>query len=251
MIKFFSRIKRSLLSENRISKYLVYSLGEIALVVVGILIAIQLNNWNENEKKRVEAQNFNVRLSEQVIRNIDQTLDALESTREQFNGLTALMRMVGKPIEPLSHQEMDSLIYYAAIDYDLELDLNTLKEAKENGRLSLIKNESLRIALFEYSAIVDLMEKRIDIANTDNNNFMVPYFYENISFRTLNANLSESYRKEIGDSKLEESNYERILMDRQFENLLYTRLTYSEEMLSSYEELHEHLEYIKQLIYIE
>lgn len=47
MIKFFRRIRRKFLSENRISKYLVYALGEIVLVVIGILIALYLNNLNE------------------------------------------------------------------------------------------------------------------------------------------------------------------------------------------------------------
>ena len=52
MIKFFRRIRQSLLSENKFSKYLLYAIGEIILVVIGILIALQINNWNENRKLR-------------------------------------------------------------------------------------------------------------------------------------------------------------------------------------------------------
>ena len=50
MIKFFRKIRHQLLSENRVSKYILYAIGEIVLVVVGILIALQINNWNENKK---------------------------------------------------------------------------------------------------------------------------------------------------------------------------------------------------------
>ncbi|RNC87986.1 MAG: hypothetical protein ED556_02005 [Winogradskyella sp.] len=50
MIKFFRRIRQKLVVENRFSKYLIYALGEIVLVVIGILIALQINNWNENNK---------------------------------------------------------------------------------------------------------------------------------------------------------------------------------------------------------
>ncbi|MGD1948015.1 MAG: DUF6090 family protein [Croceivirga sp.] len=50
MIKFFHRIRQKLLSENRFSKYLLYAIGEIILVVIEILIALQINNWNDNRK---------------------------------------------------------------------------------------------------------------------------------------------------------------------------------------------------------
>lgn len=54
MIKFFRKIRQKLLDENRFSKYLIYAIGEIVLVVIGILIALQINNWNENEKIKTE-----------------------------------------------------------------------------------------------------------------------------------------------------------------------------------------------------
>ena len=53
MIKFFRRIRQRLLSENKFSRYLLYAIGEIILVVIGILIALQINNWNENRKERL------------------------------------------------------------------------------------------------------------------------------------------------------------------------------------------------------
>ena len=51
MIKFFRRIRQRLLTENKFSKYLLYAIGEIILVVIGILIALQINNWNEERKE--------------------------------------------------------------------------------------------------------------------------------------------------------------------------------------------------------
>ena len=50
MIKFFRKIRQKLLTENKFSKYLLYAIGEIMLVVIGILIALQLNNLNEIDK---------------------------------------------------------------------------------------------------------------------------------------------------------------------------------------------------------
>ena len=56
MIKFFRHIRQRLISENKTSKYFKYAIGEIVLVVIGILIALQINNWNEQRK-----QNLNLR----------------------------------------------------------------------------------------------------------------------------------------------------------------------------------------------
>ena len=57
MIKFFRHIRKSLLMENKTSKYFKYAIGEIVLVIIGILIALQINNWNiENSNKKIEKQ---------------------------------------------------------------------------------------------------------------------------------------------------------------------------------------------------
>ncbi|MDX1463776.1 MAG: DUF6090 family protein [Marinirhabdus sp.] len=52
MIKFFRRLRHRLLNENKVGKYLIYALGEIVLVVIGILIALQINSWNDYNKDR-------------------------------------------------------------------------------------------------------------------------------------------------------------------------------------------------------
>ena len=59
MIKFFRHIRKNLLNEGKTSKYLKYAIGEIILVVIGILIALQINNWNEkkaNEERPLKSQ---------------------------------------------------------------------------------------------------------------------------------------------------------------------------------------------------
>ena len=52
MLTFFRRIRKGLLGDGETRKYVLYAIGEIALVVIGILIALQINNWNENDKER-------------------------------------------------------------------------------------------------------------------------------------------------------------------------------------------------------
>jgi len=62
MIKFFRKIRQKLLAENRFSKYLLYAIGEIILVIVGILLALQINNWNENRvsQARIDSRLINL-----------------------------------------------------------------------------------------------------------------------------------------------------------------------------------------------
>ena len=97
MLKFFRKIRKQLLSENRFSKYLLYAMGEIFLVVVGILIALQINNWNENRKvKAFELEmlrsfkqslqtdlsdiDFNISLHKRGLKACDSILGFLESS---------------------------------------------------------------------------------------------------------------------------------------------------------------------------
>ncbi|MBO3118020.1 hypothetical protein J4050_14780 [Winogradskyella sp. DF17] len=76
MIKFFRRIRQQLLDENKTGKYFKYAIGEIVLVVIGILIALQINNWNENRKNEIAEADYYCRILEDFERNeklIDET----------------------------------------------------------------------------------------------------------------------------------------------------------------------------------
>ena len=76
MIRFFRTIRQRLLAQNRFTKYLVYATGEIVLVVIGILIALQINNWNEERKRKENSQ-----------ATIEQIYNGLELETQQLNDL--------------------------------------------------------------------------------------------------------------------------------------------------------------------
>ncbi|MGB5371158.1 MAG: DUF6090 family protein [Flavobacteriaceae bacterium] len=58
MIGFFRKMRQRLLNENKVTRYAAYALGEIALVVIGILIALNINNWNETKKDRILERSY-------------------------------------------------------------------------------------------------------------------------------------------------------------------------------------------------
>jgi hypothetical protein len=71
MIKFFRKIRYDLMEKNKTGKYLKYAIGEILLVVIGILIALSINNWNENRKERNAEQT----LYETLISSLESDLE--------------------------------------------------------------------------------------------------------------------------------------------------------------------------------
>lgn len=133
MIKFFRKIRQRLLSENKFSKYLIYALGEIILVVIGILIALSLNNWNTEQKERaLEVEtlrelhasflgdlndiNFNLAFHEKGLFSSQQLLiafdeevpynDSLDLHFGQFNNVSVLVHSTGA-YETLKSRGMD------------------------------------------------------------------------------------------------------------------------------------------------
>ena len=71
MIKFFRKIRQNMIKENKASKYLLYAIGEIVLVVIGILIAISINNWNENNKLAKKETTLLISLQKEIEANIN------------------------------------------------------------------------------------------------------------------------------------------------------------------------------------
>ncbi len=71
MIKFFRKIRQNLLSEGKTGKYFKYAIGEIILVVIGILIALQINNWNENRKSNVTKHDYYNQLLQDLKKDTD------------------------------------------------------------------------------------------------------------------------------------------------------------------------------------
>lgn len=78
MLRFFRKIRQQLLSDNKFTKYLAYAIGEIFLVVIGILIALQINNWNEERKNRALERELLVNLVENLEQNVVRMDDRLE-----------------------------------------------------------------------------------------------------------------------------------------------------------------------------
>ena len=79
MLKFFRKIRQSLLSENKFSDYLIYALGEILLVVIGILIALQVNNWNQYQNNKAKFTTLLHELAVNLVKEVEESEFVLEA----------------------------------------------------------------------------------------------------------------------------------------------------------------------------
>ena len=92
MIKFFRKIRQNLLSEGKTGKYLKYAIGEIILVVIGILIAVSINNWNEARKDKIKEQKVLKTLRSDFKSNIIQLQDNIDETEIMISDISQLFK---------------------------------------------------------------------------------------------------------------------------------------------------------------
>ncbi len=122
MITFFRRIRQRLLTQNKVSKYLLYAIGEIVLVVIGILIALQINNWNEDRKSKNGFEQTMLGLSADIRNDttIIQHYISVLQTQEKAAQLII-------PILENRETIVDSMAFYSAflgMSLALNMDLN-------------------------------------------------------------------------------------------------------------------------------
>ncbi len=99
MIKFFRKIRLRLLMKNKARKYFKYAIGEIVLVVIGILIALQINNWNEGQKESNTAKILAVSLIQDLSKDVEFLSNAVEFSEQKIQHCDALLSTLKKPKE--------------------------------------------------------------------------------------------------------------------------------------------------------
>lgn len=113
MIKFFRKIRQKLITENKFSKYVIYAIGEIILVVIGILIALSINNWNTNKINQSESKEFNQRLLNEFSGNLDLADTKIEQMEGIINSSKSILELFNKMPSDDNSKTLDSLLYIA------------------------------------------------------------------------------------------------------------------------------------------
>ena len=161
MLKFFRRVRRTLFNQGNFRKYLIYAIGETLLVMVGILLALQINNWNENRQEKKEQINLLEGMQKDLIRDVRTFRAALRIQKRSLRRHTVLRDIIYEKV-PFH----DSTAHYFA-------SLNTTstpifvvanyERALREG-LKIISNDSLRNDLvYYYEYTIPYMDNKTKI----------------------------------------------------------------------------------------
>ena len=144
MIKFFRRIRQQLLSENKFSKYLLYAVGEIVLVVIGILIALWVNNWNQEKKEQRLGDDLLVRIHHDLVKdtiNFRNDINRNEALRED---LKKLLVELYDGIDDIDEVKKMSETWDQMLDQAFSPNDNTYQSILSSGTLGYIQNQELK-----------------------------------------------------------------------------------------------------------
>ena len=156
MIKFFREIRRRLLSENKFSKYLIYAVGEIVLVVIGILIALSINNWNENEKLRSTEQQYLLALKEEFSFNMGELKRIMDQNKWNLENAIEILDITGFENPEITDEQFGTLLT-RSLSRETRFDPNqgVLDEIINSGKLGIFSNKELKFALSSWSGILN------------------------------------------------------------------------------------------------
>lgn len=220
MIHFFRRIRKALFAESKFRKYFVYALGEIALVMIGILIALQVNNWNEQRKSKI----VEVRLLQEMKINLDENIERLKSSIEDE-------RMTVKSIEYVANSLIEQRPYndsmdhhYGRADYapDIVFVTTAFETFKSRG-FEIINSDTLRLLIIDlFDAEYEfLLSQTVRLEDQFWSTASLPKLHEYFRVPKVDARSNGGT-----DFSVRPTNYEKLLKDDVYINMIMHRGTF-------------------------
>lgn len=226
-------------------KYLKYAIGEIILVVIGILIALQINTWNQ--------ERINENIENEIIANLEDdfkiNLQDIESYLTEFqaqaNANKHLMSLIGSTGEELALHNLDSLFFISMGAANIAFADNTLNNLIQTDRLGLIKSESLITLLNRWIALNKIRLDRVNKLDKWVNEFHLNYLLTKISFKEMDSFGNYEWS---GKSKVK-PDYYPLFQEVKFENSLENLLWYNQKVVERTVETRELINQILDEIY--
>lgn len=225
-----------MLSDNRFSRYFLYALGEVILVVIGILIALNVNNWNlsriEKKKEIKYLNNIVLDLQKDLAR-----LDYLIAFREKrMDGDREIIEVInGKPVDDLTG--LTKNVCNSLMEERFTPNNNTYMELSSSGNLSLISSDAIKKILLELEDLYKTNRFAVDHETWD--------YREYISKpMTKYLNLDRLFPVFMGAKTIEEQNillqdFQPLFECKEYKNGLFIILTMSGYFVETYRNIQE------------
>jgi len=231
MLRFFSKMRYQLAAENRVAKYLRYAIGEILLVVVGILIALQVNNWNHSRLERLEEKSILATLHSEFLENKKQLDNTTATYKGAMNANLILMDLIGKSTEELRKYNLDSLFAASLPSSQIVFSNNTVKNIVQTGKLDIITNPEIVTLINQWEAATVMIKEREQILQAWINNQLIPLINDYVAFKQIDQYTNMSW---AGKSELT-PDYYTLFQLLKYENIQDNLLWYHNKNLTGLE----------------
>ena len=236
MIQFFRKIRQNLLSEGKTRKYLKYAFGEIVLVVIGILIALGINNWNEQVKLNKSINDHLEILEQNIIEDQIQLKELkLNISERKLSADSAMLQMM--TLEPIDIQLKKYLIMLYQ-EFQFSPNTNAIETINQSNEIPSLNSE-LRTAILDYYALIDRTKEREHISNTQIQTKYEPYLNEQYPTIFQKNNkwdfVAKYYKKDPRPTSMIDN--DKFLNDKTLETLLVSRYYQSLALEKFYEDL--------------
>jgi hypothetical protein len=245
MVKFFRKIRQQLLTDNKYTKYLLYAIGEIILVVIGILIALSINNWNNQQINRSESYEFNRRLSKEIDLNLELADSKIAEIKSMISSSKGILDLFKKDPNDQDPRSLDSLIFLAISGVKTEFIIGTLSEGLNTGKVALIQSDELKSKLYGLPSNIAYVGEYDKTYSTYVGEILQPFLYENFNYRRMDNSFSEF---DVGPSKFNAQESKTLLEDKRFENLIDNHFFQSNSQLRFHKNLRNEFAEVKKLI---
>ncbi len=231
MLNIFRRLRRKTSSEQ-LSKYFFYALGEILLVVIGILIALQVNNWNEGRKEKLEEQVILKALQDEISENQAVLQAAVSRAKRVKKATQSILQHTGPDTPQLTKVESDSLIRFMPARITAEVSQSILNDLLTTGRIHLIQNDTLKHRLTSWISIFtdEILEEQGYIIHYTQNQ-IIPFLIKNYSYAT------EEIKKDLKFESRFKTDHRKIYQSVEFENLVLNKEINYEGLIGSYQKI--------------
>ena len=221
---------------GKLRTYLAYAVGEIFLIVVGILIALQISDWNEGKKDRQKEIKILTSLHQDFATNIDRLDAALLEYDEMDASNLIMMGYVGKPAE--AFENIDPLSVIKTVYAITEIVDGTLSSVLSTEKLELIQDDVLKKMLTAYPASILSFKQREENLEKLVLEVQRPLIESHVSLLAELLPPDELQFDQVR-SQAAKSDYHGLLNDVRWQNVLYGRYWYTDELREAAVELKE------------